>query len=442
MASPSADLATAAASPLRPPHGPAFLASIAGAGDYCKALLKPTGDASATIFAEAVEWDCNNAPHKRRFGDAFVYRLDAASSGGRRRHADGDSGAPPSSDSSGGDWDPAAEKATAEDAGGGESGGGEGHADDTSVTESATIVGGRGPAVRLAQTEHSIGTCVWTAAILMSKWLEHTQRGWTTDSPPADATVPYVPDLRGKKVVELGSGTGLVGLVAAYLGADVTLTDLAGVLPNLRRNVGAHMSAIATGGIHGRSTSGAGADSVAESAEDAPIAIPDVPTAVIEAPGGAEVAELEWGVTDISESSPFAGADLVIGSDLVHMRVLADPLLETMAALAAAGTSAESVATSGGPDADSDAVYGCPVLYCYDRRGRTGMREFVARAPELFVVTEVPLAALHPRYRYTQIAVLHLRLRRHPAKGAVGAGVPDGASSTATGVSPGPVSPT
>lgn len=38
-------------------------------------------------------------------------------------------------------------------------------------------------------------------------------------------------------MLELGSGTGVVGLAAALLGAHVTLTDLPHLLPGIRRNV-------------------------------------------------------------------------------------------------------------------------------------------------------------------------------------------------------------
>ncbi|EJD53919.1 hypothetical protein AURDEDRAFT_110616 [Auricularia subglabra TFB-10046 SS5] len=43
--------------------------------------------------------------------------------------------------------------------------------------------------------------------------------------------------LRDRRVVELGSGTGLVGLVAGLLGARVAVTDQAQLLPLLSKNV-------------------------------------------------------------------------------------------------------------------------------------------------------------------------------------------------------------
>ncbi|XP_042266790.1 uncharacterized protein LOC121896821, partial [Thunnus maccoyii] len=44
-------------------------------------------------------------------------------------------------------------------------------------------------------------------------------------------------NLQGKKVLELGAGTGLVTIVASLLGASVTATDLPQLLGNLRSNV-------------------------------------------------------------------------------------------------------------------------------------------------------------------------------------------------------------
>jgi len=43
--------------------------------------------------------------------------------------------------------------------------------------------------------------------------------------------------LQGLNVLELGSGTGLVGLVAGYFGARVYITDQASLIPIMERNI-------------------------------------------------------------------------------------------------------------------------------------------------------------------------------------------------------------
>lgn len=42
--------------------------------------------------------------------------------------------------------------------------------------------------------------------------------------------------IKGQRVLELGAGTGVLGITAALLGAHVTMTDVADVLPLLRSN--------------------------------------------------------------------------------------------------------------------------------------------------------------------------------------------------------------
>lgn len=54
--------------------------------------------------------------------------------------------------------------------------------------------------------------------------------------------------LRGRQVLELGSGTGIAGIAAALLGAHVVLTDRAGTLPLLQSNVHQHAEAISQAG--------------------------------------------------------------------------------------------------------------------------------------------------------------------------------------------------
>lgn len=41
----------------------------------------------------------------------------------------------------------------------------------------------------------------------------------------------------GKRVLEIGSGTGIVGIALAKMGAEVLLTDLSHILPHTRRNI-------------------------------------------------------------------------------------------------------------------------------------------------------------------------------------------------------------
>ncbi|XP_067894490.1 EEF1A lysine methyltransferase 3-like [Heterodontus francisci] len=50
-------------------------------------------------------------------------------------------------------------------------------------------------------------------------------------------------DFTGKKVLELGSGTGIVGILAVLLGGDVTLTDRPYVLKQIEYNVVANIPA-------------------------------------------------------------------------------------------------------------------------------------------------------------------------------------------------------
>ncbi|KAB2051846.1 hypothetical protein ES319_A12G080200v1 [Gossypium barbadense] len=68
------------------------------------------------------------------------------------------------------------------------------------------------------------GAVMWDSGVVLGKFLEHA----------VDLGILV---LQGKKVVELGSGCGLVGCIAALLGAQVILTDLPDRLRLLKKNV-------------------------------------------------------------------------------------------------------------------------------------------------------------------------------------------------------------
>ncbi|GAQ89683.1 hypothetical protein KFL_005500060 [Klebsormidium nitens] len=70
------------------------------------------------------------------------------------------------------------------------------------------------------------GAWVWDCAIAVAKWFE------TQSWPPGS--------FKGKRVIEVGAGTGLVGLALASLGADVVLTDREALMPGLRTNIQAN----------------------------------------------------------------------------------------------------------------------------------------------------------------------------------------------------------
>ncbi|XP_068171987.1 EEF1A lysine methyltransferase 3-like [Antennarius striatus] len=65
-----------------------------------------------------------------------------------------------------------------------------------------------------------VAALVWDAALQLCRYLEEQ---------PVD--------LGGKRVIELGAGTGVVGILSARLGAIVTLTDLPLALRQLQTNV-------------------------------------------------------------------------------------------------------------------------------------------------------------------------------------------------------------
>src|SRR5437588_35568 len=79
-------------------------------------------------------------------------------------------------------------------------------------------------------TADNVGFKTWASAYLLSKRLP-------------TLGLPVFPG--SAKALELGSGTGLVGLaVAAVLKIPVLLTDLPQIVPNLQRNVDANASSL------------------------------------------------------------------------------------------------------------------------------------------------------------------------------------------------------
>ncbi|XP_068608370.1 protein N-lysine methyltransferase METTL21D [Brachionichthys hirsutus] len=85
-----------------------------------------------------------------------------------------------------------------------------------------------------------VGCVVWDAAIVLAKYLE-TKYFY---DPPSGVNL-----WAGSRVLELGAGTGAVGLMAATLGAQVTVTDLEDLQTLMRMNIQDNRSLISRGSI-------------------------------------------------------------------------------------------------------------------------------------------------------------------------------------------------
>ncbi|KAL2247062.1 UNVERIFIED_CONTAM: EEF1A lysine methyltransferase 3 [Sesamum indicum] len=143
-------------------------------------------------------------------------------------------------------------------------------------------------AIRLLPSQ-GLSFQLWPAASALVTLLDNHRRGQTT------ALSALLPNERRLRLLELGSGTGLVGIAAAaLLGARVTLTDLPHVLPNLQFNV-------------------------------------DSNAGILELHWGAvEVAALPWGDIQQMEAVGRDEYDVILGSDVVYHDHLYEPLLETL----------------------------------------------------------------------------------------------------------------
>ncbi|XP_061688182.1 EEF1A lysine methyltransferase 3-like isoform X2 [Syngnathoides biaculeatus] len=96
---------------------------------------------------------------------------------------------------------------------------------DTFSQESVyTVMGQTLKITQLFGANLGVAAPVWESAQYLCRYFEEQHVEW-----------------RGRRVIELGAGTGVVGILAACLGADVTLTDLPVALPQLEANVCANM---------------------------------------------------------------------------------------------------------------------------------------------------------------------------------------------------------
>ncbi|KAJ1535359.1 hypothetical protein HK096_002703, partial [Nowakowskiella sp. JEL0078] len=203
---------------------------------------------------------------------------------------------------------------------------------------------------------HGIGSTIWDSALVLAKYLEKRLNN-----------IPWVPhahrfnpqqfgrDLRDRenilRIVELGSGTGLVGIVVAKVLANnkipsrVVLTDKRGALPLLQKNV-----------------------------DDCTSLLVDV-TVTVE--------ELDW--TEISIEGRFLDQfDIILAADCIHWPELFDPLISTMLKLSDSNTE---------------------VIISYERREFDKEVEFFRHWGNYFGFRNVPVDSLDEQFKAEDIYV-------------------------------------
>ncbi|GAB4850499.1 hypothetical protein Ancab_029805 [Ancistrocladus abbreviatus] len=203
-----------------------------------------------------------------------------------------------------------------------------------------------GHSLSILQSPSSLGTpgvtgaVMWDSGLVLGKFLEHA----------VDSGLLL---LRGKKVVELGSGCGLVGCIAALLGAQVILTDLPDRLKLLRKNVETNLR----------------------------------PS---EMRGSAMVSELIWGDDPDAELvEPLA--DYVLGSDVIYSEGAVGDLLTTLRQLCGTHTT---------------------VFLASELRNDAVLEYFLEAAMKDFLIGRVDQVHWHPDYPSQRIVMFILMRKR------------------------------
>ncbi|KAM9294371.1 protein N-lysine methyltransferase METTL21D [Gastrophryne carolinensis] len=181
-----------------------------------------------------------------------------------------------------------------------------------------------------------VGCVVWDAAIVLSKYLERWER-----------TTPGV--LQGRAVLELGSGTAIVGIMAAALGAHVTVTDLEELQALMSTNIDSNSHLIC---------------------------------------GSCRAKVLKWG-EDVTDT--FSFPDYILMADCIYYEESLKPLLRTLKDLSGEDTN---------------------ILCCYEERttGKNPLieKKFFELLEVDFDFKEVPIEEHDEEYRSEDIHILQI----------------------------------
>mmetsp|Transcript_35900 Transcript_35900/g.43352 ORF Transcript_35900/g.43352 Transcript_35900/m.43352 type:complete len:278 (+) Transcript_35900:144-977(+) len=168
----------------------------------------------------------------------------------------------------------------------------------------------------------SVGAVVWEAELVLCRYLEACSRPDVATSSSRCVYPEYI-DLKGKRVLELGAGTGLAGMLCAMFGAsEVVLTDREEILDITFDNIRDNMSyALDEASSNAGSHSNAGSDGALKSAQPR----------ITGVNGKIVIQPLLWGQGEEEKlQQPF---DVVLAADLLYNSESHEALVKTLTAL-------------------------------------------------------------------------------------------------------------
>lgn len=214
----------------------------------------------------------------------------------------------------------------------------------------------------IANSGLGTGLNIWDGSIILAKFLESKFR-----------------TLEGIRVMEVGSGVGLVGLSAAYLGADVLLTDLDYALQHTKTVIEKNRPYIK---------------------------------------GKAATAELDWFHPESSNATEWLDQGpihLIVGADVVWVEELIPPLVKTLKMLLTKANEQSqeyNVSTNGATSSNLPPSLSKPaVLISHQTRSNASDALMLSLFKnEGLTVEVVPPQEHHPEYRDSDIHILKVTL--------------------------------
>lgn len=221
------------------------------------------------------------------------------------------------------------------------------------------------------------GTAVWECAVVLAKFIEFaTGAKSTRPDLDVDNCIFASGHWKGKRVLELGSGTGLLGISLATMGALTMCTDLPELLPLLRSNVELNRELIAKCG------------------------------------GSVTATALDW--TDPAKflESQTTGFDYIVCSDLVFNASAILPLTRVLFALCSIRTAkSDSGDVKVGKSDASSATTPTVVLFAHKSRTEAVDEALFSSIMRIFDGEEIPIDRQHPDYCSRRIDLYRMSLK-------------------------------